>query len=366
MPSRRWPAVVVAGIVAMLLPGVAAPQEPPCDNPFSVTQSFPTLGAEQTRWEVTGCSRMPNGVVITTTRFWKSPSVPIQLFHDARVSEIFVVYDDGLRFYDISEVSTGPLPLSVSECPAAVGQLMAADTVCREVRDRGLAFRDDTSARRGEELVLWGIIGADNYKYVVEWRFRDDGVVLGRVGATGRNAPGAHHVSHVHSVTWRLDIDLDGPGGDSVRTHAHHDPSVSGLSGDREALIGKERGIVWAPVQFTTLHISDATLVNAQGKRSQYVLIPERSGTARHAEAHSKQDFWVTRSRGKGLELQARDLPRYISPQESVANTDLVVWYTGSLHHEERDEDDGGPTHIMWIGFTLKPHDLFDSSPLYP
>jgi Cu2+-containing amine oxidase len=112
--------------------------------------------------------------------------------------------------------------------------------------------------------------------------------------------------------------------------------------------------------------ISDADLVNAQGKRSTYVLIPERSGMARHVEAHSKHDFWVTREQVKGIQLNARELPVYVSNQQSVVGTDIVVWYTGSFHHEERDEDDEGPTHIMWVGFTLKPHDLFDASPLYP
>jgi len=66
-------------------------------------------------------------------------------------------------------------------------------------------------------------------------------------------------------------------------------------------------------------------------------------------------------------------LPSYISPPESVANTDVVLWYYGGAHHLPRHEDgrfvDGawkGEAHIMWSGFMLMPHNLFDTTPLYP
>ena len=359
-------AALVALTACSLLPVAATAQEGPCSVPFSITHSFPTTGPERTRWEITGCTRPQYGLVIGTTRFWKSPTSSLQLFHDARVSEIFVVYhDNSARFYDIEE-SFGAMPLGDVECPATLGSRLAQNTVCAEVRDRGLAWKDGTGARRGEELVLWGVINVGTYKYVMEWRFRDDGVVMGRVGATGRNLAAVHHVAHTHSVTWRLDIDLDGPDGDSVRIGKHLEPAGSLTAEEREVLVARERGIVWTPAQFTTLNISDATLVNGQGKRSSYNVVPERFGTARHVEAHSKQDFWVTRVGVKGAELRTRELPTYINPAEVVTATDIVVWYTGSILHVERDEDDNGPTQVMWVGFTLKPHDVFDASPLYP
>jgi Cu2+-containing amine oxidase len=69
--------------------------------------------------------------------------------------------------------------------------------------------------------------------------------------------------------------------------------------------------------------------------------------------------------------MLAKNLPSYVIPAEDVMDEDIVVWYTGSIHHVERDEDDGPPsdrldgiTQLMKVGFTLSPHDLFDASPL--
>lgn len=55
-----------------------------------------------------------------------------------------------------------------------------------------------------------------------------------------------------------------------------------------------------------------------------------------------------------------------MTPPESVTTGDLVVWYTSSIHHIERDEDDDGPTQAMHVGFRLAPANLFSASPLYP
>ena len=66
-------------------------------------------------------------------------------------------------------------------------------------------------------------------------------------------------------------------------------------------------------------------------------------------------------------------LPAYLLPPESTVNTDIVVWYMGSIHHLPRDEDGEvvngfwqGEAHVMWTGFMLKPNNLFDRTPFYP
>jgi len=208
------------------------------------------------------------------------------------------------------------------------------------------------------------VVKAGNYNYIFEWTFRDDGVILGRVGATGRNLPSDHGVPHSHTVTWRLDVDLNGPDGDSVRLGRKLETGL--WAHDVELPITRETGLVWNDAEFNTLNIYDATLTNDRGQPTSYHLIPLRSGTARHFEAYTHSDFWVTRLDGdKGAQLRARALPRYVDPPESVTDADIVVWYTGSLHHIPRDEDDGG-TQLMSVGFTLMPFNRFDASPLHP
>jgi Cu2+-containing amine oxidase len=136
-------------------------------------------------------------------------------------------------------------------------------------------------------------------------------------------------------------------------------------------LIPTESGQQWNPLEFTALHIQDANLKNAKGNSSAYHLMPLRWGTPRHFEDFTRNDFWVTRY--NGAEMAAASLPNYVSTPVSVANTDIVVWYYGGVHHLVRDEDGQivggnwqGEAHIMWTGFMLKPHNLFDKTPLYP
>ena len=346
-----------------------------CSGPNFVEQKFPVTGPEQTRWRICWQSQPKNGLIITAAFFRKSPTAPfMRVFWDARISEIFVPYHSGSpRFYDVTGFMFNPVSLNAGHCPAAVGGTLlgGAKTVCQEVHDRGLAWMDDGSARRGEEIVLWGALDAANYNYVQMWIFRDDGVVEGRVGATARNLPGRETEAHMHNPYWRLDIDLNGFTGDSVHLGTHTENLPGPTATDSDPLCATEGPLNWNPLKFTTLHIHDATLRNSRGSPSMYHLMPLRWGTAQHQEAFTKNDFWVTLYNPS--EMFAKDLPSYVSPPQSISNADIVVWYRGSIHHLVRDEDGEfvggafrGEAHLMWTSWVLKPHNLFDRTPLFP
>jgi primary-amine oxidase len=376
-----------------------------CSSPHLVEQKFPTAGAEETRWRICWQDQTKHGLVITSAHFRKSPNSPwVRLFWDARVAEIFVPYHGNeARFQDVSEFNFVLHDLSAADCPAAKGGKLLGSPAkaCQEVRDRGLAWKEHNLVRRGEELVLWGALHAVNYDYVMEWTFRDDGVVTGRLGATAVNYPVWPTVAHIHNPIWRLDIDLDGAAGDSAHLGIHNENLPGPTATDNAVMILKETGLEWNPTNFHTLSIHDATLKNGKGHATAYTLIPVRSGTARHQEDFTKRDFWVTRYNGS--ELLAADyygsgsLPKYVSNTENVSNADIVVWYMGSIHHIPRDEDGeclhtvsgGGTVRVPdeqcdyrtpgpppvfwkgtalanWTGFVLMPHNLFDRTPLYP
>ena len=116
-----------------------------------------------------------------------------------------------------------------------------------------------------------------------------------------------------------------------------------------------------------------------------------RGGTARHNNPlfpWTQADFWVTQYNPSQLQAvngqtyqdlvpHVPSLPDYILPAKPTINQDLVIWYTGSEHHEgsgvdanasvqdSRDEDrDTVP--ILWTGFELVPQNLFDGTPFYP
>jgi len=359
--------------VSFMFIALPAARAQSCSGPNFVEQKFPTVGPEETRWRICWQMQKKQGLVITSAHFRRSAtSLWIRVFWDARVAEIFVPYhDNSNRFYDVMGFNWDWVRLTAPDCPAALGGTLLGPgpDACKMVQDRGLAWKDDTKLRRGQELVLWGAIDAANYNYLVEWTFRDDGVVLGRVGATGLNYPPHPFVNHVHNPTWRLDIDLDGFANDSVHLGVHTETGLT--ASDTAPMITSESGLQWNPLAFNALHIHDANLKNARGHQSSYHLTPWRWGTPRHQEPFSKNDFWVTRY--KPGEIFAASLPSFSAPAESVVNTDIVVWYTGSAHHIVRDEDGevvngfwSGEAHVMWSGFMLKPHNLFDRTPLFP
>lgn len=364
-------ALALAGAHLFAAPPPARAQS--CSRPYFVEQQFPTSGPEETRWRVCWQMQERFGLVITSAHFRKSPSAPwVRVFWDARVGEIYVPYhESGFAFFDMTDYTFGWVPISSQDCPAAKGgtPLGPGPDVCKEVRDRGVAWKDDTAVRRGEELTLWGVLDADNYNYIIEWTFRDDGVVTGRVGATAQNLPPVPLDAHMHGPLWRLDIDLDGFWGDTVHrgTHTENFPGAT----DTAPPVNVEAGFAWEDERFTSLHIHDASLRNRKGDHSAYHLMPLRWGTQRHTPEVTKQDYWVTRY--KPTETFARFLPDYVKDAEDVSEQDVVVWYYGGIHHLPRAEDLNldnpqwpGAAHVMWVGFMLKPHNLFDSTPLYP
>lgn len=236
--------------------------------------------------------------------------------------------------------------------------LGANQEVCKLVHDRGLTWKHDALARRGEELVLWSVMAAANYNYIVEWTFRDDGIVVGRVGATGQIA-GTN--AHMHGPIWRLDLDLNGSCCNTVSEFKHTESGPT--ASDSMTDITQETGLKWDPSSFTMLHIRDQTLKNSNGKPSEWHLMPLRDGTPIHQEDFTQNAFWVTLY--KWGETFGDQLPHYIDPPEPVANSDVVLWYYGGLHHLVRDEDTE-MTHLMWVGFILKPHNVWSKTPLFP
>jgi primary-amine oxidase len=343
-----------------------------CSAPYYIEQAFPTAGPEETRWRV--CWRWENGpgLIVSHAYFRPSPAAAwINVLWEARVSQLFVPYHPGNpRYLDVN-YGFPAVSLTAKDCPASVGGTVIGpgNEVCKQVHDRGLAWKDHNKVRRGEALVLWGVLNAANYNYVMEWTFRDDGEIAGNVGATAVNLPSAPKVTHVHDPMWRIDIDLNGFCCNTVMRMVHSE--VGFAANDAMPVVAQEGGFVWDPVAYTMLHTKDATLKNAKGDTTTYMLMPHREGTPRHTEAFSKFDLWVTKY--KWNELLGNDLPTYIVPPEPVVNADVVLWYTGGLHHIYRAEDGDfvgsnwiGTTLIMWTGFSMKPMNLFAKTPLYP
>lgn len=351
--------------------------------PNTITQNFPTSGSVQTTWvicwrEVAGNDSIhnPNGLVIGPVYFTKAPGAPqVRVLWDMRVSDYFVPYHPAgdYRFYDLSDYNFKLTGVTAADCPASAGGTPISSHVCKEVRDRGLMWKDFSGVRRGEELVLWGAIDADNYRYIQEYTFRDDGIIIGRVGATAQNLPGEELNVHTHNAIWRIDIDLGGTTNNAARLQHIEDPAnAAGSANDTATPITVAEGFTWSPRTHDAVEITNPSLKNARGHASAYHLVPlVTGGLTQHYEKFTQNDFWVTPY--NAAQFAARNLPADIAGSPSVANTDIVIWYKGSLHHHPRDEDGAydhnnvwiGTAHVMWTGFMLMPHGLFDCTPFY-
>lgn len=338
-----------------------------------VIQEFPTRGQAETAWRVRFAHGSAKGLYITGAWFKRTPGEPwMRILWDARVADIFVPYHSGSpRYYDLTSFSFGLVP-ATAEDAGCCGTILDS-VVVKEVRDRGIAWKDDTEVHRGEALVLWATIDAANYNYIIQYSFRDDGMISFRIGATARNLPGRELEAHMHNGLWRIDIDLNGFSHDSALLAEHHETTADLTANDTAIPIngGQEGAANWRARRFTHIRVVDTVRTNAHGRNISYDLIPLRRGKARHKESFSHQDFWVTRYHG--TELIYSQVPTYVSNAESVTDTDVVIWHSSPVHHLPRDEDGefvGNSWHgvalLMWGGFDLRPRNLFDNTPLHP
>jgi hypothetical protein len=379
--------VAFAGVLALLTgaPGQTGKQPQPKKPLNEIIQEFPTNDVMETAWKIHWATTSGYGLYIKDAWFKKSPSEDwIQILGDARCSEIFVPYHAGSpRFWDISY--NFPLCTVTKDDAGPHGKLLGGGpkgerpTVVQEVRDRGVIWMDYNGVRRGQQLVLWGTLQAANYRYIIEFSFRDDGSIGFRMGSTGHNYGGSEWVGHMHNGLWRIDVNIDGPDNNTVQVVEHAEPlpkdKLKAKTIVRPFNDGKEGFEDWHAEKFTMLRIKNEKRKNKRGEPIAYDLMPLRLGNARHhggeREVCTHHDFWVSRARLK--QLVYTDVPKYVAKGESIKNTDVVIWHSAPSHHEPRSEDgeiiDGrlvGCTHVMWAGFELRPRNFFDRTPLYP
>lgn len=367
-----------------------------------------------TAWRTCISNQGRRGLVLGPTDLKRTPTSDwMRVINEAGVAEIFVPYHEltFLRLYDhettdfssIREVNLadagprgGVLTLSGQSIPQVVV----------ETADRGIAWlckEGRSISRRGQDLVLWGVQDAANYDFIIEYRLRDDGSIGFRLGATGYNnpffPPRSTTDAHMHDVLWRIDVDLNGPAGDSAVQFRHTEaPTPPLVATDVEQPFngGREGAVQWNPLEFSTIGVEDTT-TNTHGHRIGYTLRPSSNGIARHygeqaglarKERFTHIDFAVTTFK------QAERAALYNNSQylhadqyllgdgfpgmgvadvESVDNTNIVLWHHTSAHHHPHDEDHApgdasnlmtGITNVHWQGVDLEPHNLFDYNPL--
>lgn len=419
-------------LVALILSGVTAeaqrvrPSLPsptpirPCSTNICST-TMPSICVEtsnaETAWRTCISNQGRRGLVLGPTDLRRTATGDwMRILREASVAEIFVPYHQLsiLRLYDhettnlasireVDKADAGPMGSLLTLSGQSIPQVVA------ETADRGIVWlckENRSISRRGKELVLWGVQDAANYDFIIEYRLRDDGSIGFRLGATGYNNPYYPPTSttdpHMHDVLWRIDVDLNGPGGDTALQFRHVETAADPLgTHDVEEVFngGFEAAVPWDPLAFHTIGVEDTGTVNAHGRRIGYTLRVSSNGIARHygeqagvarKERFTQKDFAVTTFKQAERDAHFDNAhTQYLQPDqyllgeglgnfgvadaESTNNTNVILWHRSSAHHHPHDEDHApgdspnlmtGITNVHWQGVDLEPHNLFDFNPL--
>jgi primary-amine oxidase len=266
----------------------------------------------------------------------------------------------------------------------------------------------DHHGRLAVELVMRTIASLGDYDYVIDWVLTEAGEIRIDAGATGIDqvkgvrartmadatarrdtaygtllAPNLVGVNHDHFLSFRLDLDIDGEGNTLVRRRLIP-----------QRLTGGERRSVWrvvdAPVATegplaaggydgaTVWRIENPNVTNGLGQHPAYDLEGDTAISLLAADdfpqrraAFSAVPLWVTRY--DRCELYAAGqypnqsrggdgLPAYTSHRRSVANADIVLWWTLGFHHVPRLED-WPVMATAWHSLVLSPDGFFDRNP---
>jgi primary-amine oxidase len=261
------------------------------------------------------------------------------------------------------------------------------------------------------ELVIRHIPTLGNYDYVVDYVFTPQGAITMRVGATGfvavktsaaadtqsptadadskygtLVAPYTIAPNHDHYFSFRLDMDVDGEKNALVRDQFVMAPATGSatrkslwtvktdqyaaegpIEPDHSAIAG-ERWRIINPNE-TTKGLKNHPGYMLMGHTATSIL--SDTDPAQRRAGFSSFGLWVTKQRPDQLwaaglypNLSGPDqgLPDYVKKAESIANDDLVLWYTMGFHHAPRPED----FPIMptaWHELTLAPAFFFDRDP---
>jgi primary-amine oxidase len=364
---------------------------------------------ERLRWRET---QVRENVYFRIKQAWFKPAPAedwIQVLNDARVSELFVPYNDGkIRWYDVLDHGVLWKIIDPEAEAGPNGEVLGKDGfVVGELRDRGVAYKNwmDGRARRAQEFVLWANLGAGNYNYLIQYGFQDNGTISFQLGATGHNLhlgkknPGYPRMGHVHNACWRLGIRL-GPEGKSKNANTAYlvkhveRADRGGVAEEVPDLFngGNEGFADWVAEEFTRVRIENPEVKMGKNREPiAYELVPLRQGTSRHygrrevagtarTEEFSLHDFWVTREDAE--QFYYTEVPEYFARLKAfnkapgkVVATNLVLWHTSAVLHDPRAEDGLSPQHgapptgpalTAWSGFELRPRHVSTGTPLFP
>ncbi|MGW8282130.1 MAG: copper amine oxidase, partial [Gemmatimonadota bacterium] len=287
-----------------------------------------------------------------------------------------------------------------------VFERVAGDVAWRHVGDP-----DASRPKRDLVVRIGAVLG--NYDYLFDWVFEQNGSIRVGVGATGIAeakpvvesdaqarptgetradaygrfvAPHIVAVNHDHYFNYRLDLDVDGTRNDFLvdrlrpvtlpddnprRSIWVVDETVAASESEAMLTIDYNKPAIW--------RVASESETNQVGYRTSYQLMPGGNGNTllsrddypRRRAGFIDHHLWVTPYEADEryaagvyptLSEPGMGLPEWTAANRSIADTDIVLWYTIGLHHVVRAED-WPIMPVLWHWFELRPFDFFDQNP---
>ena len=326
--------------------------------------------------------------------------------------------------YDIGEWGLGFMATSLELGCDCLGEIVYVDAVlhdstgapyeiknaiCLHEEDNAVLWKhvdevNGAEVRRQRRMVISCHVTVANYEYLVYWRFYQDGNIECEVRATGlmvttpvaagEPAPPYGTVVddrtyapfHQHFLVARLDLDVDG-GANTVVEVDSVAPPVSADNPYGLALVTDAKPITseaqaardydWSTQR--SWKVVNPTKTNRQGTNVAYKLVPGAAYPAMMDPSTPQylrapvigHTLWVTRHHdderwpcGSYPTQSTVDtgMTEWIKDDESLENTDVVLWYVFGLHHITRPEE-WPIMSVDTISFWLKPFGFFDQNP---
>ncbi|MGH9827047.1 MAG: primary-amine oxidase, partial [Blastocatellia bacterium] len=283
-------------------------------------------------------------------------------------------------------------------------------------RDGGILWKHvdylstHNESRRARELVLMWVANVGNYEYAFNWVFHQDGTLEMEVDLTGimqakgvdpkavhgshghdmyghKVGDGVEAVHHQHFFNFRLDLDVDGSGDNSVvelntRTlprgpsNPYHNAFTTTSTLFHHELEAQRD--VSIPASRKWVVISNSAR-NGLGEPTGYMLVPGENAvpyalpeaSVRKRAGFVSHHLWVTKyapgemnaagfyvNQSKGGD----GLTKWTRANRSIDDQDVVLWYTMGITHIPRPEEWPVMT-VHKAGFKLIPRGFFDRNP---
>src|SRR5262249_22434837 len=332
----KSPFVPFVALVAALASSAPAFAVICTDAPPVFVTNVNQLFASGSRWRFNVYRYPCEGLVIHDAYYTPRFGTEYKVLYRSSIAQIQVPYEtDEPRFQalttSISGLGNNALSLAGGECPGGV--LYDGNRVCKQVEDRGYAWKFGPQYQRGQVVSVFMSSQLGQYNYVNQWNFQDDGVIEPRLGLTGRlqmigsgagylphgqrldpegGATPVVGISHNHNIYYRFDFDINGAANnavDKITLQPSFDPSPDtscATSGqcfvELQPQLMNETVDYLDPTAYTSWRIYNKATVNANGRAIGYELVPDLhglwNGMVTADEPWSSGELWVTHYNG--------------------------------------------------------------------